>query len=225
MTTRVIQLVPEEFYHVYNRGTDKRVIFLDLADYNRFIELLFLSNSEHSIKVADIKKSKHSVFDFDRGENLVAIGAYCLMPNHFHLLITPTVDEGISIFMGKLCTSYAMYFNKRYKRTGSLFQGTFRSEYAASDEYLKYLYAYIHLNPVKLIDKNWKEEGIQDSDKAFSFAHNYEFSSLMDYLEVSRPANSIINPTVFPKYFPAAVSMKKEILEWLNFKDEIPGVP
>jgi putative transposase len=219
MSTRVIQLVPDEFYHVYNRGTDKRVIFLDTADYNRFVELLYLSNSEYKVKVRDIKKTKKSVYEFDRGKPLVAIGAYCLMPNHFHMLITPLVENGISIFMEKIGTSYSMYFNKRYVRTGSLFQGTFKSSHATSDEYLKYLYAYIHLNPVKLIDPTWKEEGIKNQDEAFSFAINYKYSSLPDYLQVFREENIIINPNPFPEYFPSGKDMKKELLEWLNFKN------
>lgn len=220
MTTRVIQLLPEEFYHIYNRGTDKRTIFFDSADYNRFLELLYLSNSEYLVKVRDVKKGKKSVYEFDRGKQLVAIGAYCLMPNHFHLLLTPLIDNGISIFMGKLCTSYSMYFNKRYERTGSLFQGTFKSSHANTDEYLKYLYAYIHLNPVKLIDPTWKEFGIQNADEAFIYISNYKYSSLSEYLRQLREENSIIETSPFPEYFSEHKNIKKELIEWLNF-DEI----
>jgi putative transposase len=218
MTTRFTPIVIEEFYHVYNRGTDKRVIFLDSADYTRFIELLFLSNSEHSVNVRDIKKIEHSVFDFDRGKNLVAIGAYCLMPNHFHILVTPLVENGVSIFMGKLCTSYSMYFNKRYVRTGALFQGTFKSEHADTDQYLKYLYAYIHLNPVKLIDRNWKEEGIQNGDIAYEYAANYSYSSLKDYVGNTRLENEIINRKPFPEYFSSSTDVKRELFEWINYQ-------
>ena len=225
MTTRAIPLVLGEFYHVYNRGTDKRVLFLDSADYIRFIELLFLSNSEYSVNVRDIKKKEHFVFDFDRGKNLVAIGAYCLMPNHFHLLITPLVEDGVSIFMGKLCTSYSMYFNRRYERTGALFQGAFKSEHVAGDEYLKYLYSYIHLNPIKLIDKNWKEEGIQKPNEAFLYSANYEYSSLMDYLGDSRPEKGIINPVPFPTFFSTHNDIKTELLEWINFRSIIIKKP
>jgi putative transposase len=231
MTTRVIQLVPEEFYHVYNRGTDKRAIFLDSADYQRFTELLFLSNSEHSIKVRDIKKSKHGVFDYDRGTPLVAIGAYCLMPNHFHLLVTPLVESGVSMFMGKLCTSYAMYFNKRYDRTGNLFQGRYKAQWADSDTYLKYLFSYIHLNPIKLIDATWREEGIKDAVRAYAFAASFQYSSLVDYIamdgasesivqtELSRPESHILNPKVFPTHLLTTDDRKKELFEWLTFND------
>jgi len=221
MTTRVIKLVPEEFYHIYNRGTDKRIIFLDQADYTRFIELLYLSNSEYLVNVRDIKRLVKSVFDFDRGNQLVSIGAYCLMPNHFHLLLTPVVENGISIFMGKLGTSYSMYFNRRYVRTGSLFQGTFKAQYANTDEYLKYLYSYIHLNPVKLIDPTWKEEGIKDAVKAYEFALAYKYSSLPDYVLdqdiTARQEAGILDRTPFPDYFTERKSIQKELFEWISF--------
>ena len=222
MTTRVIQLVPEEFYHVYNRGTDKRVIFLDPADYTRFTELLFLSNSKRAVNVRDIKVGERTVFDFNRGDNLVAIGAYCLMPNHFHILVTPLIEDGVSMFMSKLCTGYSMYFNRRYKRTGALFQGTFKSEHVDSDEYLKYLYSYIHLNPIKLIDKNWKEEGIQSADTAFSYVAQFQYSSLIDYLGVSRSEKVIINPTPYPEYFSKHSDLKAELLQWITFNPKLP---
>lgn len=217
MTTRVVSLVPEEFYHVYNRGTDKRTIFIDEADYRRFIELLFLSNSEYLVKVRDIRRATKSIFEFDRGKQLVAISTYCLMPNHFHILLTPLVDNGISIFMGKLCTSYSMYFNKRYDRTGSLFQGTFKSQHIDSDEYFKYLFSYIHLNPVKLIQTNWKEEGIANVALALQYLDTYAYSSFLDFCDVVREEGSILDPQVFPDYFPKKDSFRKEILEWITF--------
>ena len=91
------------------------------------------------------------------------------MPNHFHILVKEKIENGISKFMGKLTTGYSMYFNKRYDRTGSLFQGVFKSVHADSDEYLKYLFAYIHLNPIKLINPEWKENGIKDKNRANAF--------------------------------------------------------
>ena len=220
MTTRVVALVPNEFYHVYNRGTDKRIIYSDSFDYIRFVELLYVANSGYSVNVRDIKNRHKTVFDFDRGEPLVALGAYCLMPNHFHVLVTPLVENGISIFMAKLATSYSMYFNKRYKRTGALFEGAFKSEHASHDEYLKYLFAYIHLNPVKLIDSTWKEQGIQDSTKAYNYAAAYAYSSLQDYLGVGRAEGAILNKDLFPAYFPTQTDLKQELSEWLTYQEK-----
>jgi len=220
MSIRLTPLVFGSFFHVYNRGTDKRVIFLDTADYQRFLELLYLCNSKKSVNVRDVRKTYDSIFDYERGVPLVSIGAYCVMPNHFHMLLTSNVDEGISHFLGKLCTAYAMYFNKRYVRTGALFQGKFKSEYADTDEYLKYLFSYIHLNPVKLIQGNWKKDGIDDAENAMNYLEQYRYSSFSDYTNIAyggRIEKSILNKEKFPEYFPDSQSFKKEIFEWIEF--------
>jgi putative transposase len=134
-----------EFYHIYNRGVEGRDLFLSDYDRARFVKLLYLSNSTEPYKFDRIKgKALHEI---KRGDALVAIGAYVLMPNHFHLLIREVSDGGISKFMEKLATGYSAYFNKLNNRKGVLFQNRFRAEHVDNDEYLKYLYAYIHLNP------------------------------------------------------------------------------
>ena len=219
MSTRTISLAVSEFYHLYNRGVDKRTIYLDTNDHRRFIELMYLCNSSMSVVVRDVHRDFSSVFEFETGEPLVSIGAYCLMPNHFHILATPLVEGGLSTFMGKLGTGYSMYFNRKYKRTGALFQGAFKSQHANSDEYLKYLYAYIHLNPVKLIDSTWKEEGIKDAAKSFDFAASFQYSSLPDYLGQNRKEKAILNPEPFPEYFLTAAEHRKELFEWLSYTD------
>lgn len=177
MAYRRVELAPNETYHVYNRGTDKRVIYQDGRDYQRFLELMYLSNNDLPVRVNDTKKYGMSSYEVERSKPLVSIGAYCLMPNHFHILLQQHADNGISKFMQKLSTGYTMYFNKRYKRTGTLFEGVFKSQHAGKDEYLKYLFAYIHLNPVKLIQKDWKERGIEDAGKALDHAGSYRYSS------------------------------------------------
>ena len=233
MGTRKFPLVLDEFYHVYNRGVEKRVIFHDKYDQQRFVELLFLMNSHRSIDLRSIHHEVSSTYDFERGKSLVAIGAYCLMPNHFHLLVTPLVENGVSIFMAKVGTSYSMYFNKKYERNGALFQGKFKAQWANTDAYLKYLFAYIHLNPVKLIDSTWKEEGIKDAAKAYAYAASFEYSSLQDYVAMLpkpkteqfvniRVEASLLQPDAFPKYFETAASKEAELKEWLSFKDFIP---
>ncbi len=219
MTTRLIPLVESEFYHVYNRGTDKRTIFLESSDYKRFIELLYIANTSAHINVRTLKRYSKDIFTFDRIDTLVSIGAYCLMPNHFHLLLTTQTKDGISTFMNKVSTGYAMYFNKKYERSGTLFQGTFKSQHADSDEYLKYLYAYIHLNPVKLIDKDWKERGSKDAAKSFDFAASFQYSSLQDYLGSTRPESLILDKQPFPEYFMTSEETKDDLFEWLTYQD------
>ena len=207
-----------EFYHAYNRGTDKRVIFQDTADYRRFVELLFLSNSVFAVDIRYVRKFNDSIYDFDRGDPLVYIGAYCLMPNHFHILLTPVVEGGVQIFMQKLSTGYSMYFNKRYERKGALFESRFKARHANSDEYLKYLFSYIHLNPVKLIQPDWKESGIRDIERVKQYLDTYEFSSLKDYFG-HRIQSDIIESTKFPEYFSSKQQVDAELLNWLAYAE------
>src|SRR3989344_3214113 len=148
MSLRKVPFAPGEYYHIYNRGNSKQTIFHDKADYDRFLKLLFLSNGEENFKVQFIGKN---IYEFNRGKELVHVGAYCLMPNHFHLLLTQAQDGGISKFIQKLSTGYSMYYNKKYERSGTLFEGKFKSQHAGEDNYMKYLFSYIHLNPIKLI--------------------------------------------------------------------------
>jgi putative transposase len=217
MSERKFAFSEGEFYHVYNRGNSKQVIYKSHTDHTRFMRLLYLSNSHIQFKIDNLGQNEVL---FERGQQLVAIGAYCLMPNHFHILLTPLVEGGVSKFMQKLTTGYSMYFNNKYERTGTLFEGKFKARWVDSDQYLKYLYAYIHLNPVKLIDSTWKEEGIKDPVAAFDFALAYKYSSLQDYFETSmrpRPEKDILNKTNFPRYFTSDAMIKRELFEWLNY--------
>jgi len=191
------------------------VIFHDKFDYDRFLKVSYLSNSMKNYQISAIKDK---VFDVDRGKPLVAIGAYVLMPNHFHILLKQMADNGISKFMQKLSTGYCMYFNKKYERTGGLFEGKFKSEHSDDDSYLKYLFSYIHLNPVKLIDSAWKEKGIKNKLKTVKFLEEYPFSSYLDYLGHERKQKGIISPNEFPDYFPTEDSVREDIFDWLTYK-------
>jgi len=155
--------------------------------------------------------------NFDRGETIINIGAYCLMPNHFHILVREKIEGGISKYMLKLLTSYSMYFNKKYKRTGGLFEGKFKSNHVDNDNYLKYLYSYIHLNPAKLIDKNWKEKRVKNVNKLLDYVFSYQYSSLKEY---SNLKFKIIDPLKFPVYFKKPQDHKGELFKWLSFDEE-----
>lgn len=213
MAIRKISFAPKEYFHIYNRGNDKRQIFNDSNDYRHFLELLYLSNSRKNFVIRDIDTEIYSV---DRGKQLVAIGAYCAMPNHFHILITPLEEGGLSKFMQKLTTGLSMYYNRKYSRTGSLFEGRFKAEHASDDSYLKYLFSYIHLNPIKLLQSDWKEEGIQDLKKARDYLKKYYFSSYPDYFGEQRAENIILNRENFPGYFPDKNSFEHEITDWIT---------
>ncbi|KKP85987.1 MAG: Transposase [Candidatus Daviesbacteria bacterium GW2011_GWB1_36_5] len=191
------QFIEEEFYHIYNRGVEKRVIFQNISDYKRFMALLYLTNSDKTVEFRNnsSKNSLDKIFKQDRGKQLVAIGAYCLMPNHFHLLITPLVDGGISKFMLKLQTGYSMYFNKKNERVGALFQGVFQSQHINKDKYLRYIYAYIHLNPAKLKNPSWKTQPKSFLNQLKKFIAEYPYSSLQEYVSLDY---KIVNSKLFP---------------------------
>jgi len=207
MALRKISFASGEYYHLYNRGTEKRIIFCDKKDYQYFLFLMYICNTTKSIELRKIGKN------FDRKETLVDTGAYCLMPNHFHILVREKANAGISKYMLKLMTAYSMYFNKKYKRTGKLYEGVFKSIHVGNDNYLKYLYSYIHLNPAKLIEKNWKENKNRDAVNLLNYVFDYPYSSLKEYLDNDL---KIINPSQFPNYFLKPTDHKKELFGWLE---------
>ena len=222
---RKCSLVEGEIYHIYNRGTDKRIIFQDIFDYRRFVKLLFFCNSYKPLDYRSISKcNSFGKFIEKRGTTLVDIGAYCLMPNHFHLLIRKKEPQSVSIFMKKLSTAYSMYFNAKNSRTGKLFESVFKNSHANSDQYLKYLFAYIHLNPLKLLQPDWKENGIRDRELATNYLRNYEFSSHTDYSGTDRETSLILNKLSFPEYFGNELDLQdydKFISDWM-FAEESP---
>lgn len=213
---RNFNFAPGEFYHLYNRGADKRKIFVDEYDHERFAKFLYLANSQTPV---DLRETPSNAFGFDRGESLIEIGAYCLMPNHFHLLVRESADGNITKFMRKLLTSHSKFFNKKYKRTGTLFEGRFKAKHVSDDTYLKYLFAYLHLNPVKLIEPKWREAGIEDTAKAKKYLANYEYSSYLDYLNSGREQGAILNKKAFPEYFETTKNFQSMINDWLNYKN------
>jgi len=129
-----------QYYHVYNRGVEKRTIFLDDQDYIVFLGLLkkYLSGQN------DNKKNRHVFSQLGSEVNLLA---YCLMPSHFHLLLYQSQKDAITKLMRRVCTGYVMYFNNRYSRVGGLFQGRYKASSINRDEYLHHISRYIHLNP------------------------------------------------------------------------------
>lgn len=163
----------EGIYHIYNRGIDKRVIFKDKKDYSYFLYLLksYLSDpevlkEERTLQGQSLQKSRRSGKNFFGRIELIC---YCLMPNHFHLLVKQSGETDITEFMKCLMTSYSMYFNLKYKRQGTLFQGRYKAALVETDEYLLHLSRYIHLNPLQ--------------GQSLHKLVEYDFSSYADYLD------------------------------------------
>lgn len=211
-------LAPGQYFHIYNRGVDKRDIFLTADDYRRFLILLYLCNNTEPVDIAHLfirGLNFADILKLERQNVLVSIGAYCLMTNHVHLIIKPREDVKSFLFMQKLFTGYTMYFNKKYERTGALFESSFKAKLVDTDEYLKYLFAYIHLNPVKLVEPMWKEQGIKNFEKSRRFLENYKWSSY-DFFN-KKVDNSIININEFPEYFCNIAEFNDFLENWLNF--------
>jgi putative transposase len=185
---------PGGIYHIYNRGVDKRSIFNEDRDRWRFLQILGLFNSDKSEydrlwgmekrgEGANMKTLKEYLKDRE-DKSLVKVMADCLMNNHYHLILEEVTEGGISKFMQKIGTGYTMYFNKKYKRSGSLFQGNYKSIRVDKDLYLQYLLIYINLiNPAEIIQSDLKEVGIRDIDKIMNFAADYYWSTHKEYLQ------------------------------------------
>ena len=139
------------YFHVYNRGVEKRKIFLDKQDCAVFMHYLKLYlSSEDTIKNEALQgkvKSRFIKLNLSKEVDLIA---FALMPNYFHLLLKQTSIDGITKLLKRVTTGYVMYFNKKHKRVGTLFQSIFKACPVTTDEYLLHLSRYIHLNPTKI---------------------------------------------------------------------------
>lgn len=206
-----------EYYHLYNRGVEKRNVFIDKKDWERFLKLLYVANSNIPFRFTDIENK--SINEIERGDPIVAIGAYVLMPNHFHILVKEIIPNGLSIFVQKISTGYSMYFNKKYERVGSLLQGRFKAQHIKRDEHLKFLYAYIHLNPVKLVEPKWQEIGIKNKNSAIRLINNYRYSSYEDYCGSGREESRILSKEEFPSHFSDTHNFKVYVDEWLSLRE------
>lgn len=197
---RKVPFEVDEYYHVYTRGVEKRTVFTDIADNERFLSLLLTGNDEKGIKLSNLSAAQRgfpSLVQRNRTP-IVDICAYSLMPNHMHMILRERTSGGISRFMLKVMTGYSMYFNTRFERSGPLFTRPFRSKHIDSDEYLRWVFAYILLNPLDLYDSGWKTRGSDANTGRQDFMHTYRYSSYQDYFGTERPESLILNKESLP---------------------------
>jgi putative transposase len=228
MSLRKDNLVQGEIYHIYNRGVDKRDIFMDNEDRIRFIHDLFeFNDSNPSPNINNIFNHNKEFKYLEVGlpnitrmprKILVEILAYCLMDNHFHIIVRQKKDNGITEFMRKLGTGYTNYFNKKYERTGALFQGRFKSVCIKNNSHLMYLPMYIHLNPLDFKFPEWRNRKIFDYNKAVEFLDSYRWSSYLDYTG-QKNFPSLINKDFILSRVGNEKKFKKEIINWLKSFD------
>jgi putative transposase len=191
-----------EIYHIYNRGAHKQKIFTNNIDYSRFQLLLHLGNTRKSVHISNLLthyKGKTFIKVYEDiqipdEEMLVDVLAYTLMPNHFHLILHQAKENGISTFLQKISTAYSMYFNKKYKHSGTLFQGAFKSRHVGTGDYLRWLFAYVYLNPFEMVSglKKHTSKSTNPQHKVTSLI-TYPYSSLFDlHIKQPRPEAKII---------------------------------
>jgi len=166
------------YYHIYSRGVNKNPIFVDEVDYRFFLYLLklYLMNPQNTTKLIKQESKKFMRIPKNYYQKLIII-CYCLMPNHIHLLVKQTEKMIMAEFMKAMMTKYVMYFNRKYKRTGHLFESRYKAAIIDSDPYLLHLTRYIHLNPQDLNSEEVK------FSKTWSSFKDYPYSSYQWYLK------------------------------------------
>ena len=208
-----------ELYHVLNRGTEKRNIFMDDRDRARFVHDLFEFNDSkparnvaYSFKIMDVA---HPYIERDK---IVDLHAWCLMRNHYHLLVSERVEGGLTSFMRKLNTGYTNYFNEHYKRSGVLFQGRTKKVLIHSEAHFLHILHYIHLNPLDYLPaaRSWRSGRVSESDKARAYLEKYRWSSLSDYCDKPN-FPSIVRMDFFKD---SIGDIEKETLNYLNKSDK-----
>lgn len=186
------QFVNREIYHIIIRGIAGQKTFLEVKDYLRYLFSLHKFNDK-KITIREYSQREAIpvllrdgfpvlvVKEEKSGESLIEILGFCLMPNHIHLLVRQVADNGISLFFQKM-GGYSSYFNKKYQRFGGLFQRPFKAVHIRTEDQLLIAITYIHLNPIDLIEPNWKIKGISNPQKVREFLESYPWSSYPHYL-------------------------------------------
>lgn len=176
------EYLEDSYYHLYNRGVNKEKIFNDDQDYKVFLSYLkeYVSQIIESSSPSKIKNNF---------ANDIQINAYCLMPNHFHVLVHQKNRNAINYFMRSINTRYVRYFNTKYQRIGPLYQGTYKAVRVLTDEQLLYLTKYLHRNPLKLYPSRRDLEVITD----------YPYSSFKNY--IGKMYQTWVNPQDILTYF------------------------
>lgn len=231
------KFVNSEIYHVVLRRIGNELLFGDIDDYYRMIFYLYECNTTTPIIIRDRRKLRAKYkkllkqIEADRGQTpvwedkrdlLVEIIAFCLMPNHIHLILRQLKDNGISKFIQKIASGYPAYFKNKYqiKLKGHFFQDRFVAVHIKTNTQLMVAINYVHTNPAILIDPEWKEKGIKDTEKIIRFLEEYKWSSYQDYLG-RRNFPSVTQREFALKVFGGSEICRKWVEEWIEYKGEI----
>ena len=219
---RNLQFIEDEIYHIYNRGVEKRTIFGDKKDYVRFIHDLFEFNDENPVLNTEYRLERspaQPIADRKPRKLLVEILVFTLMSNHFHMLIRPKNETGVSRFMHKLGVGYTLYFNQKYKRVGPLFQGKFKAVHVQRETHLMHIPHYIHANPLNL-KKNYGNSVTIDENSAINVLKKYRWSSFSDYVGIKN-FPSVTSREFLLDYFEGEKGVLQETKNWIrDWKEE-----
>ena len=212
------KIVSGGIYHVYNRGVEKRSLFLDDRDHNRFIRNLAIFNdikpALNSNRESKISFGEKEIRSIKQKKPLVDVIAFCLMSNHFHFLLRQKEEGGISKFMNKIGVGYVNYFNLKYQRVGPLFQGKFKAVLVNNEAHFLYIPHYIHLNPLDFIMPSWREGSIKNTKKATNFLNSYKWSSFGDYM--GRTNFQFLNKSILFEYFNGAEGYAEDFRSFIK---------
>ena len=240
MPYRRQQFANGEIYHLMIRSIDDNLLFKDVDDYYRGIFSIYEFNNSNPVSIfrrrkaiSAFKKSlkeqgiqspslSGSLMMPDDRDLMVEIFAFCFMPNHIHLLVRQIKNGGIEKFMRKIGTGYAKYFNKKYDRKGYVFQNRFVSVPVKNDGQLKTVFAYIHTNPISLIEPHWKEIGIKDQNEVIKFLENYKWSSYLDYIG-KQNFFSVTQRDFISGVIGGEQGCRSCVEDWVRYKEEIMG--
>ena len=216
MPYRTIPFVVDHVYHVFNRSIARQTIFIDRYDHERALDLVnFYRFRKPPLRFSHYKRlSKEKKVEFEKTfmidkSPMLEILAYCIMPNHFHFLLKPKINNAVSDFMRNLQNSYSKYFNTKRKRTGSLFQSMFKALRMETDEQLIHVSRYIHLNPTTsyLIEAENLE--------------TYEWSSFRDYVS---DIQSNVNKEMVLSHFKSAEDYRKFVFDQVEYQRELDKI-
>jgi putative transposase len=206
-----------KIYHIYNRGVEKRKIFLNDKDRLRFLHDMFVFNDQLPVIPSNIRQclEVEPLNSKKKPLLLVKILAFCLMENHFHLLLMQKTNDGIVKFMQKLGTGYTMYFYQKNQRVGPLFQGRFKATLIDDNSQFIHIPYYIHSNPIKFSEPGWQTgEKLKNPQKTIGFLNSYRWSSYLDYIG-KKNFPSIIAKDFLSRFFGSPQKYKNDTEKWL----------
>lgn|SRR3989338_2185550 len=211
-------IVTGEYYHVFNRGVKKEPIFEDHNDFRRFYQSLYLFNNANFERPGrrEIDRetilAAHEAYLYDR-DPYVKILSFCLIPNHFHLMIQQVKEGGAAKFFHKLLKGFAQYFNRRHGQSGHVFEGAYEAVHIANEAHFIHVPRYIHLNALDMTNLDWRNGKIADWQAADTYLDSYQWSSHSLYKSGNQEL-PVVDEETASQFFKNSNEYKKFLKSW-----------